>query len=234
MVATCPWRMRSASGRKPTRPMISRSRCASDRWWRWHAANGTGPRSLPARQVPFCTGPGSGELFATPLICALRARAAIRREDVPAARRELLSAQHLRPLLTYALPYLAVQARIELARVHLALTDLAGARTLMCEVDDLLSAGRPRDPRRGGRGTPGPAVQGPRCKRPRSVGADRCRAAPAAAAVHPPVVPGDRRGDVPVPQHDQVAGDVDLPQAGGLLTQPGSRPVPCELGLLEG
>ncbi len=31
---------------------------------------------------------------------------------------------------------------------------------------------------------------------------------------------------VPVPLHDQVAGDVDLPQAGGLLTQPGRRPVP--------
>ena len=81
---------------------------------------------------------GIEESFATPLICALRARAAIRRGDVPAARGELLSAQHLRPLLTYALPYLAVQARVELARVHLALADLAGARTLMCEVDDLL------------------------------------------------------------------------------------------------
>ena len=81
---------------------------------------------------------GIEESFATPLICALRARAAIRRGDVPAARRELLSAQHLRPLLTYALPHLAVQARIELARVHFALTDLAGARTLMGEVDDLL------------------------------------------------------------------------------------------------
>jgi LuxR family maltose regulon positive regulatory protein len=45
---------------------------------------------------------------------------------------------HLRPLLTYALPYLAVQARIELAHVHLALADPAGARTVMREVDDLL------------------------------------------------------------------------------------------------
>ena len=81
---------------------------------------------------------GIEESFATPLICALRARAAMRRGDVPAARGELVSAQHLRPLLTYALPYLAVQARVELARVHLALADLAGARTLMCEVDDLL------------------------------------------------------------------------------------------------
>ena len=53
-------------------------------------------------------------------------------------RRELLSAQHLRHLLTYALPYLAVQARIELARAHPALADPAGARTLIREVDDLL------------------------------------------------------------------------------------------------
>ena len=81
---------------------------------------------------------GIEESYAIPLICALRARAAMHRGDVPAARRELLSARHLRPLLTYALPYLAVQARIELARVHLALADLAGARTLMREVDDLL------------------------------------------------------------------------------------------------
>ena len=41
-------------------------------------------------------------------------------------------------MLTYALPYFAVQARIELARVHLALADLAGAKTLMREVDELL------------------------------------------------------------------------------------------------
>ena len=86
---------------------------------------------------------GIEESFATPLICALRARAAMHRGDVPAARRELVSAQHLRPLLTYALPYFAVQARIELARVHLALADLPGARTLMREVDDLLKR-RPR------------------------------------------------------------------------------------------
>jgi LuxR family maltose regulon positive regulatory protein len=78
------------------------------------------------------------ESFATPLISALQARAAVHRGDVPAARRELLSAQHLRPLLTSALPYLAVQARLELARVHLALADPAGAKTLVREVDDLL------------------------------------------------------------------------------------------------
>jgi LuxR family transcriptional regulator, maltose regulon positive regulatory protein len=60
-----------------------------------------------------------------------------RRGDIPAARRELVSAQRLRHLLTYASPQLAIQARMELIRVHLALADLAGARTLMREVDEL-------------------------------------------------------------------------------------------------
>jgi LuxR family maltose regulon positive regulatory protein len=72
------------------------------------------------------------------LLCAVQARLALHRGDIAAARRELFSAQELRPLLTYALPYLAIQFRIELIRVHLALSDLAGARTLMREVDELL------------------------------------------------------------------------------------------------
>jgi LuxR family maltose regulon positive regulatory protein len=82
---------------------------------------------------------GIEDCYATPLICAVRARIAMHRGDVPAARRELLDAQRLRPLLNHAQPYLAIQARIEITRVYLALADLAGARTLMQEADDLLS-----------------------------------------------------------------------------------------------
>ena len=81
---------------------------------------------------------GIEESYATPLLSAVQARAAMHRGDVPAARRQLLSAQRLRHLLTYALPYFAVQTRIELIRVHLALADLGGARTLMREADELL------------------------------------------------------------------------------------------------
>ena len=81
---------------------------------------------------------GIEESYATPLVSAVQARTAMRRGDVPAARQQLVSAQRLRHLLTYALPYFAVQARLELIRVHLALADLAGARTLMREVDELL------------------------------------------------------------------------------------------------
>ncbi len=80
------------------------------------------------------------------LACAVQARAAMHRGDIPTARQQLVSAERLRPVLTYAIPHLAVQARIELARVHLALADKAGARTLLREIDELLK-------RRGGLGT---------------------------------------------------------------------------------
>ena len=81
---------------------------------------------------------GIEESYVTPLACAAQARTALHRGDVPAARQQLVMAQRLRPVLTYAVPHLAVQTRIELARAHLALADVAGARTLMREVDELL------------------------------------------------------------------------------------------------
>jgi LuxR family maltose regulon positive regulatory protein len=81
---------------------------------------------------------GSEESYVTPLVCAAQARVDMHRGDVAAARQQLTDAQRLRPVLTYIFPHLAVQARIELARVHLALADAAGARTLMREIDGML------------------------------------------------------------------------------------------------
>jgi LuxR family transcriptional regulator, maltose regulon positive regulatory protein len=81
---------------------------------------------------------GFDSSYVTPLVCAVQARAALRRGDVPAAHQELIHAQRVRPLLTYALPHIAVQARIELSRVHVALADLAAARMLVREIDEVL------------------------------------------------------------------------------------------------
>ena len=69
---------------------------------------------------------------------AVRARVCLHRGDIPAVREELASAQRVRHLLTYAKPHMAVQARIELIHVYLALADLAGARTLMGEIEEIL------------------------------------------------------------------------------------------------
>ena len=72
------------------------------------------------------------------LACAVEARIAMHRGDLAAARQQLVNAQRVRALLTYTQPHLAVQARIALIRVHLALADIAGARTLMREIDEIL------------------------------------------------------------------------------------------------
>jgi LuxR family maltose regulon positive regulatory protein len=81
---------------------------------------------------------GIQKSYTTSLVCAVHARAALHRGDVPAAQRELISAQRLRHLLTSAMPRIATQTRIELARVYLALNDLNGATTLIREIDELL------------------------------------------------------------------------------------------------
>ena len=77
------------------------------------------------------------------LLHAATARLAIHRGDVARARDDLARAERLGAGLTWALPHLAVQVRLELARNYLALTDAAAARTVLREVDDLL-AHRPR------------------------------------------------------------------------------------------
>ncbi len=73
------------------------------------------------------------------ILHAAAARIALHQHDRPRAIAELTRAQRLRPGLTYALPYLAVQARIELARCHLALADVAAARILLHEAEEVLT-----------------------------------------------------------------------------------------------
>jgi len=81
---------------------------------------------------------GGEESYAAALTSAVQARVAVHRGEVPAARRDLINALRLRPLMTYAHPHWAVQLRIALIRVHLALNDLAGARTIMREIEEIL------------------------------------------------------------------------------------------------
>jgi LuxR family maltose regulon positive regulatory protein len=74
----------------------------------------------------------------SPLVHAVAARTALRRADVPAAREHLAQAARLRPLLTYAVPWGAVQTLLELGRAYLALDDVAGARAVLWQARDIL------------------------------------------------------------------------------------------------
>jgi LuxR family maltose regulon positive regulatory protein len=72
------------------------------------------------------------------VVYAAGARVAIHHGNLDQAEQDLARAQQLRPRATHALPYYAVQARLELTRAYLALTDLAAARRVLGEVDELL------------------------------------------------------------------------------------------------
>jgi LuxR family maltose regulon positive regulatory protein len=80
------------------------------------------------------------EYAPTALLLAARARLEARHGRGARARADLVLAQRLRPQLTTALSWFAVQTRLELARAHLALADPAGARALQLEARDVLRA----------------------------------------------------------------------------------------------
>lgn len=69
---------------------------------------------------------------------AASARTSLRHSRWDQARSDLTSARTLTPLLTDALPWLAVQTRLELAHAYVTLRDADGARTLLSEVRDIL------------------------------------------------------------------------------------------------
>jgi LuxR family transcriptional regulator, maltose regulon positive regulatory protein len=72
------------------------------------------------------------------VLYAASARVAIHHGNLDQAEQDLARAQQLRPQATHALPYYAIQARLELTRAYLALTDMPAARRILGEVDDLL------------------------------------------------------------------------------------------------
>jgi LuxR family transcriptional regulator, maltose regulon positive regulatory protein len=78
------------------------------------------------------------ECVTSMVLYAAGARVAIHHGNLDQAQQDLARARQLRPQATHALPYYAVQARLELTRAYLVLADLAAARRVLGEVDDLL------------------------------------------------------------------------------------------------
>jgi LuxR family maltose regulon positive regulatory protein len=66
------------------------------------------------------------------------ARTALHRGDVEAGREGAAHVARLRVGLTAAVPFFAVQTRLELVQAYLELADAAGARLILREVRDLL------------------------------------------------------------------------------------------------
>jgi LuxR family maltose regulon positive regulatory protein len=73
------------------------------------------------------------------LTFAAAARLSVHHGDLGEAHRQLTRAMRARPSATYAMPFAAVRLRLQLAKVYLALADLATARQLLREIDDILT-----------------------------------------------------------------------------------------------
>jgi LuxR family maltose regulon positive regulatory protein len=70
---------------------------------------------------------------------AATARALLRRGQWDEARRQLTVAMRLAASLTHAIPWLAVQVRLELGHAHVTLRDRSGARVLLDEAKEILA-----------------------------------------------------------------------------------------------
>jgi len=63
----------------------------------------------------------------------------VHRGDLTEARRQLTRAMRGRPSATYAFPFVAVRLRLQLAKVYFSMAEVAAARQLLRETDDILT-----------------------------------------------------------------------------------------------
>ena len=104
------------------------------------AARGDWPaaEAFAERALAIVGHEGFDAYWTSALVYAWAARAALHRGDTAAARGHVTRAARLRPLLTYALPVVSVQALLELARAYVALGDPDGAQAVLDQVQGIL------------------------------------------------------------------------------------------------
>ncbi len=94
--------------------------------------------TLAQRTVAIVEAGRFEDYWTSALVYAWAARAALHRGDIPKARYYVGRAARLRPLLTYALPVVSVQALLELARAYIALADPGGSAAVLGQVHEIL------------------------------------------------------------------------------------------------
>jgi LuxR family maltose regulon positive regulatory protein len=94
--------------------------------------------ALAQRAVTIVEAGPFDDYWTSALVYAWATRAALYRGNISQARFYLGRASRLRPLLTYALPVVSVQALLELARCYITLADPGGAAAVLTQVHDIL------------------------------------------------------------------------------------------------
>ncbi len=118
----------------PFASLIIAERCvvATERG-EWTVADGFARRALRIVEDGRFDG-----YWTSALVFATAARSAAHGGDMPTARRLARRAAQLRPLLTYALPVVSVQALVELARAYLGFGDQDGAAATLAQAARIL------------------------------------------------------------------------------------------------
>jgi LuxR family maltose regulon positive regulatory protein len=93
--------------------------------------------SLAAEALAITVDHGLGDYWTSALPFAFGASVASRRGDVAQARELAARVARLRPLLTHAIPIVAVLALLELTRAYIAVGDAAGARAVLRQINDI-------------------------------------------------------------------------------------------------
>ena len=118
----------------PLAALILAERCIvasqRDRW--------TEVATLAQRAVALVEAGRFEDYWTSALVYAWAARAALHQGDIAKARYYVGRAARLRPLLTYALPVVSVQALLELVRCYIALADPGGSAAVLGQVRDIL------------------------------------------------------------------------------------------------
>ena len=200
-------------------PTSSSSAGLSSQCWRWTAEGGRRRPSAWSLRWPRSMSIGWTTTRLSVLAFAAAARLAVHRGDLKQADARLTQAMRARPSCNSAMPYLGVRSRVQLAKVYSVKGDHATARHLLREIDDILQ-------RRPALGALVDAVSELRriaiVESPSRRGW-RFAAHPGGtptASVSPDTLHDsrDRRANVRVPQHRQHPDQLDLSEAGRLLT----------------
>ncbi|WP_433293975.1 LuxR C-terminal-related transcriptional regulator [Actinoplanes sp. CA-030573] len=122
-----------AAGSPPVAALVLAERCIPA------AARGdlAAVEALSARALAIVEDGHFEGYWSSALIFAQAGLAAALRGDRAAARRHLVRATHLRPLLTYALPVVSVQTLLQMARAYLTLADADGADAVLRQAAEI-------------------------------------------------------------------------------------------------
>jgi LuxR family maltose regulon positive regulatory protein len=94
--------------------------------------------SLAERAAAILQAVNLGDYWTSALVYAWAARAALHQGDSSRGRFYLGRASRLRPLLTYMLPAVSVQALLEMTRCYIKLADRAGAAAVLTQAHGIL------------------------------------------------------------------------------------------------